>query len=83
MKRQWEQEPFGGQSPNRTLLPAEQRSRSSLLVGHDKRVFYEHLTDVKVCSFVFLHGAFAFVVGLVAPQVALHRVSIRALGELT
>jgi hypothetical protein len=31
---------------------------------------------------LFLHGAFAFVVGCVAPHVAHHRVSIRTLCEL-
>jgi hypothetical protein len=31
----------------------------------------------------FFTGAFVFVVGLVAPHVALHRVSIRTLDELS
>jgi hypothetical protein len=41
----------------------------------DKRVFYEQVAGVKVLFFcLFLHLAFAFVVRLVAPHVALHRV---------
>jgi hypothetical protein len=44
-----------------------------------KRVFYEQVTDVNVFSF---SRVFAFSV-VVAPHVALHRVSIRTLDELT
>jgi hypothetical protein len=44
--------------------------------------FYEQVTDVKFVLSFFLHRAFAYVIGLVAPHAALHRFSIRTLGEL-
>jgi hypothetical protein len=48
----------------------------------DKRVFYEQVAGVKVLFFcLFLH--LAFVVRLVAPHLALHRVPIRTRCELT
>src|SRR5271156_5952841 len=51
-----------------------------------KRIFYEQVTSVKVCSSFFSFiGFFAFAVvpGFVVPHVALHRVSIRTLDELS
>jgi hypothetical protein len=50
--------------------------------GKRKRVFYEQVTGVKGLFFCsFFHRAFAFVV--VLSFVALHRVSIRTLDELS
>jgi len=51
----------------------------------EKPTFYEQVTDVKLLFLLFLHRASAFVVvlGFVAPHVALHRVSIRTLDELS
>ena len=46
-----------------------------------KPTFYEQVTGVKRCFGVFLHGAFTF--GVALGFVALHRVSIRTLDELS
>ena len=62
MRRQWEQEAFGGSSPNRTLLLAQQRYRSSRLVGHDKSVIVTDSAEqtirdereIKAVTFLFL-----------------------------
>ena len=52
-------------------------------VSNVKSAFYEQVTGVKVARGFFLHRAFVFVLGFVAPHVALHRVSIRTLNELS
>ena len=50
-------------------------------IAAEQPTFYERVTTVKLLS--FLHRASVFVVGLVATHVALHRVSIRTLDELS
>jgi hypothetical protein len=55
-------------------------------VTDDKPTFYEQVTEVKGLVFVFSFIAslfFVVVFALVAPHVALHRVSIRTLDELS
>ena len=52
----------------------------SMSISHHKRDFYEQVTTVKVCFSLFPHRAFAVVV---YSFVALHRVSIRTLDELS
>ena len=47
----------------------------------EKHVFYEQVTGVEGCSWFFLYRVFSFVV--VLGFVALHRVSIRTLDELS
>jgi hypothetical protein len=57
-------------------------SRQYRIIPDEKRIFYEQVTGVKGLFFVFfLYRAFAFVVAL--GFVALHRVSIRTLYELS
>ena len=53
----------------------------STCITHEKSVFYEQVTGVKGLFLLFFHSAFAFVVAL--DFVALHRVSIRTLDELS
>ncbi|WP_157467871.1 hypothetical protein [Edaphobacter aggregans] len=65
-------------------FPASYRNRDfsgATKITSDKPTFYEQVTAVKLLF--FLHRAFVFVVGLVATHVALHRVSIRTLCELS
>jgi hypothetical protein len=67
-------------SPNRSSIFYCGLSRIRPL----RRAFYEQVAGVKVCASLFRYRAFVVVVPrLVAPHVALHRVSMRTLDELS
>ena len=63
-----------------TLVRRALGQASAQSIRDDKPTFYEQVTSVKGLFF-FLHRAFAFVVAL--GSVALHRVYIRTLDELS